>query len=248
MSTDMSTEANSTPDLRAPISRDVALRIALAARVLPDTETTRILNVLTDVIGLPPTPKKLATLTLKSFKAALDGELADIDIDALKEALAFLKGERTADEEENVPQKEAYEDGDIPDSIRVAFASNKGEELDGHFGSCSRFLIYQVSAIEMCLIETRNCNEAEARDDKNTFWASLIKDCEVLFVASIGGPAAAKVIRAGVHPIKYPDGGNAREHIKKLQDVFVKAPPPWLAKAMGHDDQARVRFELSAEG
>jgi len=247
MSTDMSTEANSAPDLRAPISRDVALRIALAARALPDTEAIRILKVLEDAIGLPPTPKKLATLTVKSFKAALDGELADIDIDALKEALAYLKGERAADEEENTPQTEPYEDGDIPNSVRVAFASNKGEELDGHFGSCSRFLIYQVSADEMRLIDTRSCNAAEADDDKNAFRVSLIKDCQVLFVASIGGPAAAKVIRAGVHPIKYPDGGSARERLQALQKVFVNAPPPWLAKAMGHDDESRVRFERSAE-
>lgn len=243
----MSKSKDPASELRAPISRDVALRIALAARALPDTEATRILKVLEDAIGLPPTPKKLSALTVKTFKSALDGELADIDADALKEALAFLKGEKAVNEEENTPQTEAYEEGDIPDSIRVAFASNKGEELDGHFGSCSRFLIYQVSADEMRLIDARSCNGPEARDDKNAFRASLIKDCEVLFVASIGGPAAAKVIRAGVHPIKYPDGGKARDRIEALQKVFVDAPPPWLAKAMGHDDESRVRFERSAE-
>lgn len=243
----MNTKLDSTSDLRAPISRDVALRIALAARALPDTEATRVLKVLEDAIGLPPTPKKLKALTVKSFKAALDGELADIDVEALKEAVAFLKGEKAINEKEDTPETEAYEEGDIPDSIRVAFASNKGEELDGHFGSCSRFLIYQVSADEMRLIETRNSNGPEARDDKNAFRASLIKDCQVLFVASIGGPAAAKVIRAGVHPIKFPDGGNARQRLEALQRVFDNAPPPWLAKAMGHDDESRVRFERSAE-
>jgi hypothetical protein len=34
------------------------------------------------------------------------------------------------------------------DSIRIACASNRGERLDGHFGSCARFLIYQVSATD----------------------------------------------------------------------------------------------------
>jgi len=78
----------------APISRDVALRIALAARALPDTEPAGVLKVLADAIGLPPTPKKLAVLTVKTLKAAADGEFANMDADSLKQALAFLKGEQ----------------------------------------------------------------------------------------------------------------------------------------------------------
>jgi len=229
----------------APISRDVALRIALAARALPDTEPAGVLKVLADAIGLPPTPKKLAVLTVKTLKAAADGEFANMDADSLKQALAFLKGEQGVDKQDDAPQVESYAEGDIADSIRVACASNKAEELDGHFGSCARFLIYQVSASEMRLIAARDANGPDARDDKNAYRASLVSDCQVLFVASIGGPAAAKVVRAGVHPIKYPAGGSARERIAALQKVIVDAPPPWLAKAMGHDDESRVRFERS---
>lgn len=227
----------------APISRDVALRIALAARALPDTTPARVLKVLEQSIGLPPTPKKLSALTVKQLRAAADGEFSDMDADVLKMALSFLKGEQGADGSSNVPQVEDYEDGDITDSIRVACASNKAEELDGHFGSCARFLIYQVNADQARLIEVREANGPEARDDKNAYRAGLIEDCQVLFVASIGGPAAAKVVRAGVHPIKFAAGGSARERIAALQKVIVDAPPPWLAKAMGHDEQSRVRFE-----
>lgn len=231
---------------KTPISKDVALRIALAARALPDTEPAKLLKVLADVVGLPPTPKKLSSLTVKDFKAACDGEFSSIDTDSLKTAIEFLKGEKGLSEKDDAPEAEAYNDGDMPDSIRVAVASNKAEQLDGHFGSCSRFLIYQVNANEMRLVDTRSTNGPEARDDKNAFRASLINDCQVLFVASIGGPAAAKVVRAGVHPIKYPDAGSARERLKALQKIIVDAPPPWLAKAMGHDEESRVRFERSA--
>jgi len=229
-----------------PISRDVALRIALAARALPDTEPARILKVLDAAIGLPPTPKKLSALNVKIFKSAADGELSSIDNKAIKEALAFLKGDKGINEEDNIPQLESYKEGDMSDSIRVACASNKGEELDGHFGSCSRFLIYQVSATEVRLIDSRTTNGPDAKDDKNAYRANLIKDCNVLFIVSIGGPAAAKVVKAGVHPIKYPDGGNARQRMTALQKIIVDAPPPWLAKAMGHDDESRVRFERTA--
>ena len=132
-------------------------------------------------------------------------------------------------------------------SREIALAMGfKGEELDGHFGSCARFLIYQLSASELRLIDIRSANGPESRDDKNAFRANLINDCQVLFVASIGGPAAAKVVRAGVHPIKYPAAGSARERMESLQKVIQDSPPPWLAKVMGHDEESRIRFERSA--
>ena len=135
---------------------------------------------------------------------------------------------------------------DRPSSIRVACASNKGEMLDGHFGSCRRFLIYQVSQQENRLVEIRNVDESEAADDKNSYRASLLNDCQLLFVGSIGGPAAAKVVRAGVHPIKKPQPGPAQEEIQSLQSVIGKDAPPWLAKAMGQSPEERIRFEQEA--
>jgi hypothetical protein len=40
------------------LSEDMALRIGLATRLLPDGEPTHILRVLADSIGLPPTADK----------------------------------------------------------------------------------------------------------------------------------------------------------------------------------------------
>ena len=131
----------------------------------------------------------------------------------------------------------------MPGAIRVACASNNDEQLDGHFGSCSRFLVYQVDETGFRLIDTRDTNDPEARADKNAYRAGLIKDCQVLFVASIGGPAAARVVKAGVHPIKYPGGGSIRDRLSLLQQVIAGSPPPWLAKVMGHAAQDRVRFK-----
>lgn len=232
----------------ASISRDIALRIALAARALPDTNIARLLTVLEDAIGLPPTSGKLATLTVKALKSAAAGEFSDIDSDAIKTALGILKSSNGHFTSAETLPVEAYTTGDMPDSIRVACASNKGEELDGHFGSCSRFLIYQVSASEIRLIAARHTEAAEAEEDKNSFRTKLIDDCHVLFVASIGGPAAAKVVKAGIHPIKHTSGGQARASLAALQKVINDAPPPWLAKAMGHSDESRIRFERTAEG
>jgi len=227
----------------APISDAIALRIALAARALPDTGVARLIRVIEDAIGLPPTTKKLERLEVDDLKAALGGELADADADALKAAVTILRGEANADADP--PPVEPYVDGDMPDSIRVACASDNDELLDGHFGSARRFLVYQVSASENRLIDVRTPDDSDA-EDKNAYRAQVIADCQVLCVASIGGPAAAKVIKADIHPIKDPMGGSARDRIVALQQVLASKAPPWLAKAMGRAPEERVRFAREA--
>jgi nitrogen fixation protein NifX len=228
-----------------PISDEIALCIGLASREIPDTDAARMLKVLDDAIGLPPTKKKLSNLTVKNLKEACDGEFADVDNGAIKAALACLKGDRGGFSEP-LPEIEPYQEGDMPNSVRVACASNQGEMLDGHFGSCRRFLIYQVSHKHHQLVDIRTTNGDQQADDKNEYRASLISDCQLLFVVSIGGPAAAKVVKKGAHPIKLKQTGPAREEIAQLQSVIGKDAPPWLAKVMGQTPRERIRFEQEA--
>ncbi|MEZ5588904.1 MAG: dinitrogenase iron-molybdenum cofactor biosynthesis protein [Sedimenticolaceae bacterium] len=228
------------------MNKAIALRIGLAARELPDTDAARLLGVLADAVGLPPTGQSLANLTLDKLKTASAGELADIDAAALQSALAYLTGEKGMSGDP-LPEIQSYQDGEMPNSIRVACASNKGEELDGHFGSCQRFLIYQVSQDEHRLVDIRAVDDSDAVDDKNGYRAALISDCQILFVASIGGPAAAKVVRSGVHPIKKPEMGDARTEVSALQAVIGADAPPWLAKVMGQAPEERIRFAQEAD-
>jgi len=60
---------------------------------------------------------------------------------------------------------------------------------------------------------------------------------------SIGGPAAAKVIKAGIYPMKLPEEAEAREVLAKLQAILGGSPPPWLAKIIGVSARDRVRFD-----
>lgn len=135
-------------------------------------------------------------------------------------------------------QTSNYAAGDIPGSVRVACASNTGDLLDGHFGSCTWFLIYQISPDEIRLVDVRTgpgtsaAEDTTAHRDKTARRVELVRDCHVLYVASIGGPAAAKVVNAGVHPVKLSQGGAIAEFIGQLQRVLAGTPPPWLAKVM----------------
>jgi nitrogen fixation protein NifX len=156
---------------------------------------------------------------------------------AYKEAVRILWGELSP--EDDVPTIQDYQPGDMPGSIRVGVASNDGELLNGHFGSASRYLIYQVSSSEARLIAVRSAALADRSSDKNAFRVSLIADCRILYVVHVGGPAAAKVIKADIHLIQVPEGGLAREVLQRIQQVIGgRSAPPWLRKALAAGESA----------
>lgn len=232
-----------------PIDREVALRIGLAARALPDISPRHLLEVLIDKLGMPLTGEKLREVTVTQLKSGLgspDGEedtehLGALSIPDYKEAVRLLWGEA---EEADFPVPEPYAEGDMPGSIQVAIASNTAERMDGHFGSCVRFLVYRVSRDAVRLIDLRSTRGADESDDRNAFRADLIRDCQVLYVVSIGGPAAAKVIRAGIYPMKLQEESEARDLLSRLQTILAGHPPPWLAKIIGQSARERARFDL----
>jgi nitrogen fixation protein NifX len=237
-----------------PISNEVALRIALAARVLPDVSVRDLIETLQTSIGERLDEKALSKITVTHLKRALgtiyevDGEWEgedanNRDIADLKEAVRILWGE-TGYNEESLPIQ-PYQEREMPNSLRIAVASNTGEQLDGHFGSCHRYLIYQLSAEEIRLIDVRSAIEADLAEEKNAFRVQLIKDCAILYLVSIGGPAAAKVIQADIYPMKVEKGGAAREILADLQKAIATSPPPWLAKIIGVADGQRVKNYLA---
>lgn len=230
------------------LSRDTALRVALAARALPETSVGQLLDILHQRIDGPLSEQSLQGLTVTDLKIGLAGSEEDVDLldtpmSALKDAVRILWGETLADA---LPQPVAL--AELPaGSIRVAIASNNGTQLDGHFGTCLRFLVYQVGATQSTLVDIRSTLDADQAEDRNAFRAELIGDCQVLCVVSIGGPAAAKVVRAGLHPLKKPKGGRADEVLAELQQVMAGSPPPWLAKLLGKGAEERVRFEWDGD-
>ncbi|WP_153108752.1 dinitrogenase iron-molybdenum cofactor biosynthesis protein [Propionivibrio limicola] len=223
--------------MSASMTREAALRMGLAAKELNSVSVPGLVQALANRLDLPLTETKLASITVTDLREILAGDHADencvigVDDDALKRAVRLLWGEDVSGSD--LPIVDAYTDGDMPASIRVACASNAGEVLDGHFGSCVNFLIYQLTTSELRLIAVRPTLEADHdEDDRNAARAQLVADCQVVCVQSIGGPAAAKVVRAGVHPVKIPRAESARAVMSRLQKS-LDSPPPWLAKVMG---------------
>lgn len=214
------------------ISRSAALRIGLAGRALPNVSPRTLVPSLIDVLGEDLTEDTLDKLDLRRFKVALQQSSINASQQDLQRALSILRGSASSAGEEAVPLPTPQHT--IKNAIRVALASNRGEEADGHFATCLRFLVYLVSPTATVLADVRptdNLGTPTPDRDKNVLRAELINDCQLLYVVSIGGPAAAKVVKQGVHPLKLRIPDNAHAVIDRLQAALLH-PPPWLAKAM----------------
>ena len=229
------------------ITKTAALRIAMATRVLSEVNTAALVAKLGDHLGLPVTEEKLSKVTVADLKLILSGEETvepDVDSATIKLAVRHLWGE--SGDADELPSMDSYTEGEMPGSLRVAVASNTEENLDGHFGSCPRFLIYQVGRDSIRLIDARSTLITDDAEDKNIARAKLVDDCQIVYVQSIGGPAVAKVVRANIHPVKVAEGGQARVTLQRLQAV-LDAPPPWLAKILGVEAKSLSRYSQAEE-
>jgi len=131
-------------------------------------------------------------------------------------------------------------------AIRVALATDSGTLVDGHFGSCKVFAVWDVGRASIGFVEARSTAAADEAEDKNKARAALIGDCQIACFQSIGGPAAAKVVRAGAHPLKVAPNTGMDDMLERLQQA-IGNPPPWLAKVMGVEAASLAPFRELAE-
>jgi nitrogen fixation protein NifX len=131
-------------------------------------------------------------------------------------------------------------------AIRVACATDSGTLIDGHFGACKAFVIYAVGPEAIEFVTARSTLAADEAEDRNQARAALIGDCQIACFASIGGPAAAKVVRAGAHPLKVAPDTSIDAMLARLQEA-LKNPPPWLAKVLGVEAAALAPYRELAE-
>lgn len=125
--------------------------------------------------------------------------------------------------------------------LKIAFATGDGTAVDQHFGWCRRFDVYEVSADRAELLESRLlAPPGDDEADKIESRLSEVRDCAILHICDIGGAAAAKVVKARIHPVKVPEGTPVAELLSRLQVVLGGNPPPWLRKVMRQRDPASV--------
>lgn len=125
-------------------------------------------------------------------------------------------------------------------AVRVAIATNDMKGLNAHFGSASRFAVYDVSKEGWAFVEAPAFDDVTAEsgqhktdgDDRITPKVDALTGCHLLFCLAIGGPSAAKVVSAKIHPIKVSNPQPIDEVLERTRTMLNGAPPPWLRKVL----------------
>lgn len=218
----------------------LALRLGLAAKALSKISLKNFIEQLIVQLGEPLSEKKLRSLSPKSLYQSLREQDSDIDRGQSNQALAILTNKTIAAMEAPVVVQNKALAGP---KIRVAITSNNDEMIDGHFGSCLRFLIYEVNNTAWQLVDVRPVCCSENGLSRTDYLITLLHDCNVLATLSIGGPAAAKVVRANIHPIKRPMPQPSEELLSPLQQVIAGVPAPWLRKILEEQSSANEKCQ-----
>jgi nitrogen fixation protein NifX len=130
--------------------------------------------------------------------------------------------------------------------MKVAFATQDQQRVDAHFGWAQHLAVYEVTPTGYAFQQDFAFGEDLAEDgneDKLAPKLAAIGDCAIVYVAAIGGSAAARVVASKIHPIKVTQPEPILDILDKLQQVLAGTPPPWLRKALLKDQPRTSDFE-----
>lgn len=134
--------------------------------------------------------------------------------------------------------------------MKVAFATQDQQRVDAHFGWARHLAVYEVSPAGYAFVQDFGFGDDLAEDgneDKLAPKLAAIADCAIVYVAAIGGSAAARVVAHKIHPVKVTQPEPILDLLDKLQATLAGTPPPWLRKAL-QKGQARTHdFEEDDE-
>ena len=130
--------------------------------------------------------------------------------------------------------------------MKIAFATQDQQRVDAHFGWAKHLAVYDVTPEGYRFVNDFGFGENLAEDgdeDKLAPKLDAIRDCAIVYVAAIGGSAAARVVASKIHPIKVAAPEPILDILDKLQDVLKGTPPPWLRKALLKGQERSFDFE-----
>ena len=128
--------------------------------------------------------------------------------------------------------------------IKVAFATKDMETINAHFGGTKEFVVYHVSKEGFLLDGVIRTDTSDMTgDDKTDFKVRALEGINIVYCESIGGTAAAKVIRAGMNPMKVQEPISIEAVLKELVAMINGNPPPWIRKIMNVETVEDPRLE-----
>ena len=133
--------------------------------------------------------------------------------------------------------------------MKIAFATQDLLRVDAHFGWARHLMVYELTPDGATFVETFTFGgelEEDGNEDKLAPKVEAIRDCAVLYVAAIGGAAAARIVVNKIHPVKLKEPELILDVLEKMRVVLSGTPPPWLRKVLLKGQARQFSFDEEA--
>lgn len=126
--------------------------------------------------------------------------------------------------------------------MKVAFATQDNIHINAHFGWASKIDIYDLTPNGFTFLETLTFGgtlKEDGNEDKLEPKLKALEGCTIVYVADIGGSAAARLINRRITPMK-SDSENDKitAILAQLMHTLQGSPPPWLRKVLRQEQAA----------
>lgn len=129
--------------------------------------------------------------------------------------------------------------------MKVAFATQDNIHINAHFGWASKIDVYDLTPDGFTFLETLTFGgtlKEDGNEDKLEPKLKALEGCTIVYVADIGGSAAARLINRRITPMKSnSENDKITAILAQLMQTLQGSPPPWLRKVL-RQEQA-VHFE-----
>lgn len=137
-------------------------------------------------------------------------------------------------------------------SLRIAFATRDGINVNEHFGWARTFLLYDVSAKSISkagkIVFSSEKLDESGNDNKLFGKIDALQECHIIYSQAIGGPAAARLTRMKIQPLVVKGESRIEKLLEEFKKVLNGQMPPWLRKLVGKEDPERFsRFDEEDE-
>lgn len=121
--------------------------------------------------------------------------------------------------------------------MKVAFATKDLVSVDEHFGWAKQFAVYDITKDGFKLSEVVKSEDSpEVEDEKINSKIAAIKDCSIVYCQAIGPTAAARVVKAQIHPIKVEKVIPIEDALNSLVAMLNGNPPPWIKRIVAREE------------
>lgn len=201
---------------------------------LPEIPPADILNWVSGESVDSLTPAYLAALELRTLESTFPSTVAMMSPARWRRVMGILGGELP-------PHLQVQASPRRRPQLLTAFCSLDGQAINGHFGQCRLFFIYGFDDQGSWLHDLRRYPSAPQQKEANEVRAALLHDCHLMFCEAVGGPAAARLIRHNIHPMKVMPGHTIAAQCQDIRTLLAGRLPPWLAKRLERANPLEAR-------